>query len=117
MHLFVSGMTTIERPHGAGTLVIRPSGPHHQGALLKPHHSKPPYASTAFSGSTTSTTSTTTTDDPSLLWTSNIILGDLQSSASIASATTSNFKKCLNVFTLSQIIGRHVCRENLYRKN
>ncbi|ALC45350.1 Sb [Drosophila busckii] len=33
----ISGMTTIERPHGAGTLVIRPSGPIHQGALSRPH--------------------------------------------------------------------------------
>ncbi|KAM8705764.1 hypothetical protein ACLKA7_010119 [Drosophila subpalustris] len=33
----ISGMTTIERPHGAGTLVIRPSGPHHQGPLSRPH--------------------------------------------------------------------------------
>ncbi|XP_037813501.1 serine proteinase stubble [Lucilia sericata] len=89
----ISGMTTIERPHGAGTLVIRPSGPHHQGALLKPHHSKPPYASTALSSSATSTTSTTTTDDPTILWTSNSILGDLQSSASIASATTINHQQ------------------------
>lgn len=85
-------MTTIERPHGAGTLVIRPSGPHHQGALIKPHYSKPPYASTSLAGSTTSTTTTTTTtDDPSVLWTSNTILGDLQSSASIASATTGTY--------------------------
>ncbi|XP_068156608.1 serine proteinase stubble [Drosophila tropicalis] len=40
----ISGMTTIERPHGAGTLVIRPSGPHHQGTLSRPHpppHTKP----------------------------------------------------------------------------
>lgn len=36
-------MTTIERPHGAGTLVIRPSGPHHQGTLARPH--PPPYQS------------------------------------------------------------------------
>ncbi|XP_032593123.1 serine proteinase stubble [Drosophila grimshawi] len=33
----ISGMTTIERPHGAGTLVIRPSGPVHQGTLSRPH--------------------------------------------------------------------------------
>ncbi|XP_065722063.2 serine proteinase stubble [Drosophila suzukii] len=39
----ISGMTTIERPHGAGTLVIRPSGPHHQGTLARPH--PPPYQS------------------------------------------------------------------------
>ncbi|KAM7359941.1 serine proteinase stubble isoform 1-T4 [Cochliomyia hominivorax] len=88
----ISGMTTIERPHGAGTLVIRPSGPHHQGALIKPHHSKPPYLSTTLSDTTlnSTTTTTTTTDDQSILWTSNSIFGDLQSSASIASATTIN---------------------------
>lgn len=38
-------MTTIERPHGAGTLVIRPSGPHHQSYLSKPLQIKPSHSS------------------------------------------------------------------------
>uniref|UniRef100_A0A1I8QCR1 Peptidase S1 domain-containing protein n=1 Tax=Stomoxys calcitrans TaxID=35570 RepID=A0A1I8QCR1_STOCA len=86
----ILGMTTIERPHGAGTLVIRPSGPHHQGPLVKP---KPPYSSTPAASSTHSSTTTSTTDNPSLLWTSNTVVDDLQFSASIPSATTVNHQQ------------------------
>ncbi|XP_073815965.1 serine proteinase stubble [Musca autumnalis] len=83
----ITGMTTIERPHGAGTLVIRPSGPHHQGPLMKPQQSKPSYSTT------TAPVTSTTTDNPTLLWTSNTVLGDLQSSASISSATAVNHQQ------------------------
>ncbi|XP_036228983.2 serine proteinase stubble [Bactrocera oleae] len=88
----ISGMTTIERPHGAGTLVIRPSGPHHQGALYKPQYMKPSTVgtTTSFSAShsaaTTTTTTTTSTEDSNALWTSNAVLQDLQPAA----ATSSN---------------------------
>ncbi|XP_036325430.1 serine proteinase stubble [Rhagoletis pomonella] len=93
----ISGMTTIERPHGAGTLVIRPSGPHHQGALHRPQYTKPSSlgTTTSFSASpaTMSTTkkkstTTTTTESSNALWTSNAVLADLQSAA--ATATASN---------------------------
>ncbi|XP_067642393.1 serine proteinase stubble [Eurosta solidaginis] len=90
----ISGMTTIERPHGAGTLVIRPSGPHHQGALHKPPYSKPQSygTTTSFSASppssSTSTAKTTSTEDSNSLWTSNAILLDMQ--AAEASATVTN---------------------------
>ncbi|KAH8311113.1 hypothetical protein KR044_004479, partial [Drosophila immigrans] len=52
----ISGMTTIERPHGAGTLVIRPSGPHHQGPLSRPHPkpTSPPDLQSAASQATAS---------------------------------------------------------------
>ncbi|XP_061399539.1 serine proteinase stubble [Musca vetustissima] len=86
----ITGMTTIERPHGAGTLVIRPSGPHHQGPLVKPQQSKPSYSTT------TAPVTSTTTDNPTLIWTSNAVLGDLQSSASISSASTSKYFQVFN---------------------
>ncbi|XP_075144916.1 serine proteinase stubble [Haematobia irritans] len=82
----IMGMTTIERPHGAGTLVIRPSGPHHQGPLGKP---KPSLSST----SAAPATSSTTTDGPPIMWPSSGALNDLQSSASIPSATTVNHQQ------------------------
>lgn len=49
-------MTTIERPHGAGTLVIRPSGPVHQGTLSRPHPkpTTPPDLQSAASQATSS---------------------------------------------------------------
>ncbi|EDW66873.2 uncharacterized protein Dvir_GJ23384 [Drosophila virilis] len=52
----ISGMTTIERPHGAGTLVIRPSGPVHQGTLSRPHPkpTTPPDLQSAASQATSS---------------------------------------------------------------
>ncbi|XP_060646663.1 serine proteinase stubble [Drosophila nasuta] len=55
----ISGMTTIERPHGAGTLVIRPSGPHHQGPLSRPHPkpTSPPDLHSAASQATASSNS------------------------------------------------------------
>ncbi|XP_039966813.1 serine proteinase stubble [Bactrocera tryoni] len=86
----ISGMTTIERPHGAGTLVIRPSGPHHQGALYKPQYMKPSTVgtTTSFSAShsaATTTTTTTSTEDSNALWTSNAVLQDLQPAAATAS--------------------------------
>ncbi|XP_037955602.1 serine proteinase stubble [Teleopsis dalmanni] len=82
----ISGMTTIERPHGAGTLVIRPSGPHHQGALHKPQFAKP-----------TQTSTTTTTNS---LWSSNVG-ADMQSAAASVSSSTS-----LNTWnTLPQHLG------------
>uniref|UniRef100_A0A0A1WSH0 Serine proteinase stubble n=1 Tax=Zeugodacus cucurbitae TaxID=28588 RepID=A0A0A1WSH0_ZEUCU len=87
----ISGMTTIERPHGAGTLVIRPSGPHHQGALYKPQYAKPSTVGTttslSASSSTASTTTktTTSTEDSNALWTSNAVLQDLQPAAATAS--------------------------------
>ncbi|XP_017969027.1 serine proteinase stubble isoform X2 [Drosophila navojoa] len=55
----ISGMTTIERPHGAGTLVIRPSGPVHQGTLSRPHPkpTTPPDLQSAASQATSSSNS------------------------------------------------------------
>uniref|UniRef100_A0A1A9W3V3 Peptidase S1 domain-containing protein n=1 Tax=Glossina brevipalpis TaxID=37001 RepID=A0A1A9W3V3_9MUSC len=78
----ISGMTTIERPHGAGTLVIRPSGPHHQGSLMKPQHLKPSYGSTS-----TLATTTTTIGSPNPLLSLNGLHVDLESSASISSVS------------------------------
>uniref|UniRef100_A0A1B0BL49 Peptidase S1 domain-containing protein n=1 Tax=Glossina palpalis gambiensis TaxID=67801 RepID=A0A1B0BL49_9MUSC len=77
----ISGMTTIERPHGAGTLVIRPSGPHHQSSLMKPQHLKPSY------GSTTTLATSTTTGSPASLWSLNGLHEDMESSASIPSVS------------------------------
>lgn len=83
-------MTTIERPHGAGTLVIRPSGPHHQGALYKPQYMKPSTVgtTTSFSAShsAATTTTTTSTEDSNALWTSNAVLQDLQPAAATSSS-------------------------------
>ncbi|XP_054746533.1 serine proteinase stubble [Anastrepha obliqua] len=91
----ISGMTTIERPHGAGTLVIRPSGPHHQGALHKPQYTKPSSLSstTSFSTSpstTSKTTTTTSTEKTNAHWTSNAVLLDMQSAAATSTVTASN---------------------------
>ncbi|KAL5274119.1 hypothetical protein ACFFRR_000710 [Megaselia abdita] len=60
----IIGMTTIERPHGAGTLVIRPSGPHHTKPSSISYKPLP-----ALSSSTIK--SKPSTVQPSLLETSN----------------------------------------------
>ncbi|KAH8382105.1 hypothetical protein KR009_001899, partial [Drosophila setifemur] len=68
----ISGMTTIERPHGAGTLVIRPSGPHHQGTLARPHpppyQSKPTTASDLQSSASHSSSSSSSGSSPNSIW-------------------------------------------------
>ncbi|XP_020818449.1 serine proteinase stubble [Drosophila serrata] len=72
----ISGMTTIERPHGAGTIVIRPSGPHHQGTLARPHpppyQSKPTTASdlqsSASHPSSSSSSSSGSSSSPNSIW-------------------------------------------------
>ncbi|EDV44176.2 uncharacterized protein Dana_GF16156 [Drosophila ananassae] len=68
----ISGMTTIERPHGAGTLVIRPSGPHHQGTLARPHpppyQSKPTTASDLQSSASHSSGSSSSGSSPNSIW-------------------------------------------------
>nr|AAM50272.1 LD44584p [Drosophila melanogaster] len=70
----ISGMTTIERPHGAGTLVIRPSGPHHQGTLARPHpppyQSKPTTASDLHGSAShpSSSSSSSSSSNPNSIW-------------------------------------------------
>ncbi|XP_017083770.2 serine proteinase stubble [Drosophila eugracilis] len=68
----ISGMTTIERPHGAGTLVIRPSGPHHQGTLARPHpppyQSKPTTASDLQSSASHPSSSSSSSSSPNSIW-------------------------------------------------
>uniref|UniRef100_A0A6P4FKG7 Serine proteinase stubble n=1 Tax=Drosophila rhopaloa TaxID=1041015 RepID=A0A6P4FKG7_DRORH len=68
----ISGMTTIERPHGAGTLVIRPSGPHHQGTLARPHpppyQSKPTTASDLLSSASHPSSSSSSSSNPNSIW-------------------------------------------------
>ncbi|XP_055904986.1 serine proteinase stubble [Eupeodes corollae] len=94
----ISGVTTIERPHGAGTLVVRhPPGPHHQTVITHHHGSsnyfQPQYqkpvtsSSTSSSSSPLSTSSSTltyvsTTKNPSL--TNSLV--DMETSASISSS-------------------------------
>ncbi|XP_030376359.1 serine proteinase stubble, partial [Scaptodrosophila lebanonensis] len=73
----ISGMTTIERPHGAGTLVIRPSGPHHQGSLSRPQHTKPTSSSSTAHWTSTSAANT-------------MVAGDLQSAASMPTASSNS---------------------------
>ncbi|XP_055856370.1 serine proteinase stubble-like [Episyrphus balteatus] len=93
----ISGVTTIERPHGAGTLVVRhPPGPHHQTVITHHHGSsnyyQPQYqkpvttssssTSSPLSGPTSTLTFVSTTKNPSL--TNSLV--DMETSASISSS-------------------------------
>lgn len=57
----ISGVTTIERPHGAGTLVVRnPPGPHHQ-TVITHHHGSSNYYQPQYQKPVSSSTSSTST--------------------------------------------------------
>lgn len=88
--LLYSGLTTIERPHGAGTLVIRPHKPTHQKPL-------PP---------------STTTKIPS----QSSTLTDLDTAASIAgSKLRSSLKKDISIFCIDFPLSTTILLYSYYR--